>query len=67
MTTSDKNIFSKAVRKSLVDAEMTIKDLSVQIGRPRETVSKTIHGSKRFPAVRLEIATRLNLKRFLPS
>jgi ribosome-binding protein aMBF1 (putative translation factor) len=65
VTTSDKNIFSKAVRKDLVDRSMSVNELASKIKRPRETVSRAIHG-KKFPRVREQIASFLELKN-LPS
>ena len=66
VTTSDKNNFSKAVRRDLVDRNMSVKQLAAKIDRPRETVSRAIRG-KCFPIVRQQIAKALNLKHLLPS
>lgn len=60
MTHADKNIFSKEVRKELIERSWSIKHLAKLIERPRETVSRAI-SSQRHPVVRLQIAKKLKL------
>lgn len=60
MPHTDKNIFSKEVRKELIDRGWTIKHLATVIKRPRESVSRAIN-STCHPLIRLKVARKLNL------
>lgn len=56
-----KNKFSSAARHRLLDLDLTVTELARQIGRPRATVSKSIH-SDRFPHVRAAVVEKLGLQ-----
>jgi plasmid maintenance system antidote protein VapI len=55
-----KNPFKARARHALVNADLTVTTLAERLGRPRETVSRAIHGAA-FPRVRREIAQALQI------
>lgn len=61
MRTTDKDKFSKAARKKMIDLGLNFTELGSDIGHARETVSKAVRTNK-FPNVRRKVAARLNLK-----
>ena len=60
MRTKDQDSFSLAVKVALLKRGLTVSKLAENIGRARETVSRSIH-QDRFPAVREQIREALSL------
>ena len=53
--------WSKAVKKKLVDKEMTVTKLAKDIGRSRNMVSLVANGTRVSPEIREKINKRLGL------
>ncbi len=54
--------WSKAVKKTLIDKDMSVKDLSVDIGITREYVSRVVNATVYAPEIADRISKHLGVK-----
>ena len=52
----------KEAKKSLIDNDMTVKELSDELGFAREYVSRVVNGSVYAPDIAAKIGKRLRIK-----